>query len=65
MAGNLTIPLTLPQWDGGSRKIRFIHLVDQTSFRLTDCPNKVSVNITAGAKGCVFVLRALMTVVDL
>ncbi|XP_036954386.1 uncharacterized protein si:ch211-110p13.9 [Acanthopagrus latus] len=43
MAGNLTIPLTLPQWDGGSRKIRFIHLVDQTSFRLTDCPNKSSV----------------------
>lgn len=61
MAGSLTIPLTLPQWDGGSRKIRFIHLVDQTSFRLTDCPNKVSVNMERD----VIILRAPMTVVDL
>lgn len=35
-----TINLTLPQWDGGSRKIRFIYLVNPTSFRLTDCPDK-------------------------
>ncbi|XP_034727455.1 uncharacterized protein si:ch211-110p13.9 [Etheostoma cragini] len=35
-----TIHLTLPQWDGGARKIRFIHLVNLTSFRLTECPNK-------------------------
>ncbi|XP_059193469.1 uncharacterized protein si:ch211-110p13.9 [Centropristis striata] len=34
------IHLTLPQRDGGSRKIRFIHLVNLTSFRLTECPNK-------------------------
>ncbi|XP_029295825.1 uncharacterized protein LOC115013568 isoform X2 [Cottoperca gobio] len=35
-----TIHLTLPQCDGGSRKIRFIHLVNVTSFRLTECPHK-------------------------
>ncbi|KAI3372834.1 hypothetical protein L3Q82_023285 [Scortum barcoo] len=34
------IHLTLPHWDVGSRKIRFIYLVNVTSFRLTDCPNK-------------------------
>lgn len=41
-----TIYLNLPQWDGGSRKIRFIYLVDQTSFRLTECPVKVSCFLT-------------------
>ncbi|XP_076586994.1 uncharacterized protein LOC143320865 [Chaetodon auriga] len=40
MSDCATIHLTLPQWDGGSRKIRFIYLVNQTSFRLTDCPNE-------------------------
>ncbi|XP_008288075.1 uncharacterized protein LOC103363202 [Stegastes partitus] len=35
-----TVHLTLPQWDGGSRKIRFVYLVNVTSFRLTECPNK-------------------------
>ncbi|TMS03229.1 hypothetical protein E3U43_000118 [Larimichthys crocea] len=40
MSGCSTIHLTLPQWDGGSRKIRFIYLVNLTSFRLTDCPNE-------------------------
>ncbi|XP_017269230.1 uncharacterized protein si:ch211-110p13.9 [Kryptolebias marmoratus] len=32
--------LSLPQWVGGCRKIRSIYLVNVTSFRLTDCPNK-------------------------
>ncbi|XP_078106931.1 uncharacterized protein LOC144518267 [Sander vitreus] len=40
MSSCSTIHLTLPQWDGGARKIRFIHLVNLTSFRLTECPNK-------------------------
>ncbi|XP_045890448.1 uncharacterized protein si:ch211-110p13.9 isoform X1 [Micropterus dolomieu] len=40
MSSCSTIHLTLPQWDGGSRKIRFIYLMDLTSFRLTECPNK-------------------------
>nr|XP_033476287.1 uncharacterized protein si:ch211-110p13.9 [Epinephelus lanceolatus] len=40
MSSCSTIHLTLPQWDGGSRKIRFIHLVNVTSFRLTESPNK-------------------------
>ncbi|XP_041644012.1 uncharacterized protein si:ch211-110p13.9 [Cheilinus undulatus] len=35
-----TVHLTLPQWDGGSRKIRFIYLLNPTSFRLTECPNQ-------------------------
>ncbi|XP_071339135.1 uncharacterized protein [Trachinotus anak] len=35
-----TIHLTFPQWDGGSRKIRFIYLVNLTSFRLTERPLK-------------------------
>ncbi|XP_068461000.1 uncharacterized protein si:ch211-110p13.9 [Clinocottus analis] len=35
-----TIPLTLPQWDGDSRKIRYIYLVNLTSFSLTKCSNK-------------------------
>ncbi|XP_042344797.1 uncharacterized protein si:ch211-110p13.9 [Plectropomus leopardus] len=39
MSSSSTIQLTLPQWDGGSRRIRFIHLVNLTSFRLTECPN--------------------------
>ncbi|KAM4577830.1 uncharacterized protein V3H82_007390 [Fundulus diaphanus] len=29
--------LTLPQWEGSCRKIRFIYLVNPTSFRLTSC----------------------------
>ncbi|XP_020794046.1 uncharacterized protein si:ch211-110p13.9 [Boleophthalmus pectinirostris] len=32
--------LTLPTWIGGSLSIRFIYLVNNTSFRLTECPNK-------------------------
>ncbi|XP_074493981.1 uncharacterized protein LOC141769129 [Sebastes fasciatus] len=40
MSSCSTIHLTLPHCDGGSLKIRFIHLVDLTSFRLTECPNK-------------------------
>ncbi|KAL7392234.1 hypothetical protein ABVT39_021685 [Epinephelus coioides] len=40
MSSCSTIHLTLPQWDGDSRKIRFIHLVNVTSFRLTESPNK-------------------------
>lgn len=36
------IHLSLPQWDVGSRKIRFMYLVNLTSFRLTACPHKVS-----------------------
>ncbi|XP_072289851.1 uncharacterized protein [Eucyclogobius newberryi] len=32
--------LTLPTWVGGSLSIRFIYLVNNTSFRLTECPNK-------------------------
>ncbi|XP_040011804.1 uncharacterized protein si:ch211-110p13.9 [Xiphias gladius] len=40
MSGCSTVHLTLPQWDGGSRKIRFIYLVNLTSFRLTECPPK-------------------------
>ncbi|XP_054867444.1 uncharacterized protein si:ch211-110p13.9 isoform X2 [Amphiprion ocellaris] len=40
MSSCSTVHLSLPQWDGGSRKIRFIYLVNVTSFRLTDCPNK-------------------------
>ncbi|XP_047447901.1 uncharacterized protein si:ch211-110p13.9 [Mugil cephalus] len=40
MSSCSTIHLTLPQWDGGSRKIRFIYLVNLTSFRLTGCSDK-------------------------
>ncbi|XP_034026260.1 uncharacterized protein si:ch211-110p13.9 [Thalassophryne amazonica] len=40
MSGCATAHLTLPLWDGGSRKIRFIYLVNVTSFSLTECPNK-------------------------
>ncbi|KAM9858102.1 uncharacterized protein ACBR49_020152 [Aulostomus maculatus] len=40
MSGVSSINQTLPQWDGGSRKIRFIYLVNVTSFRLTECPEK-------------------------
>lgn len=32
--------LNLPTWVGGSLKVRFIYLVNNTSFRLTECPNK-------------------------
>lgn len=42
MSNSSTINLILPQWDGGSRKIRFIYLVNPTAFRLTNCPDKVS-----------------------
>ncbi|KAM4616796.1 uncharacterized protein ACJ7VT_009594 [Polymixia lowei] len=35
-----TLPLTLPHWDVGSRRIRCIYLANLTSFRLTECPNK-------------------------
>lgn len=34
------VHLTFPEWVGGSLKIRFIYLVDNTSFRLTECPTK-------------------------
>ncbi|XP_023266448.1 uncharacterized protein LOC111658235 [Seriola lalandi dorsalis] len=43
MASCSTMHLTLPRWDGGSRKIRFIYLVNLTSFRLTECPHKAAV----------------------
>lgn len=36
MSGCSVIPLTLPQWDGGARRIRFIYLVGLTSFRLSE-----------------------------
>ncbi|KAM7017927.1 uncharacterized protein LKV04_000510 [Tautogolabrus adspersus] len=42
MSSSSTIHLTLPQWDGGSRKVRFIHLVNLTCFSLTECPNQSS-----------------------
>ncbi|XP_069034621.1 uncharacterized protein [Embiotoca jacksoni] len=40
MSSGSTFHLTLPQWQGGLRKIRFIYLVNVTSFRLTESPNK-------------------------
>ncbi|KAG7223408.1 hypothetical protein INR49_015511, partial [Caranx melampygus] len=40
MSSCSTIHLTLPQWGGSSRSIRFIYLVNLTSFRLTECPYK-------------------------
>ncbi|XP_034451080.1 uncharacterized protein si:ch211-110p13.9 [Hippoglossus hippoglossus] len=43
MSSSSSIHLTLPQWDGGSRRIRFIYLVDVTSFRLTESPRKAPV----------------------
>ncbi|GLD54022.1 uncharacterized protein AKAME5_000669300 [Lates japonicus] len=39
MSSSSIIHLTLPQWDAGSRKIRFIYLVNLTSFRLTESPH--------------------------
>uniref|UniRef100_A0A1A8FEB5 Si:ch211-110p13.9 n=2 Tax=Nothobranchius korthausae TaxID=1143690 RepID=A0A1A8FEB5_9TELE len=39
MSSRSVTHLALPQWDGGSRKIRFIYLVNLTSFKLTNCPN--------------------------
>ncbi|XP_053182182.1 uncharacterized protein si:ch211-110p13.9 [Scomber japonicus] len=39
MSSVSTTHLTLPQWNGGSRKIRYIYLVNVTSFRLTECPD--------------------------
>ncbi|KAK2837220.1 hypothetical protein Q5P01_014432 [Channa striata] len=39
MSSSSAIHLTLPQWNGGLRKIRFIYLVNLTSFRLTLCPD--------------------------
>ncbi|XP_029367249.1 uncharacterized protein LOC115049297 [Echeneis naucrates] len=35
--------MTLPQWDGGSWKIRFIYLVNQTTFSLTECGHQAPV----------------------
>ncbi|XP_061788980.1 uncharacterized protein [Nerophis lumbriciformis] len=32
--------LSLPHWDGGFKKIRFIYLVNDSSFTLTECPRK-------------------------
>lgn len=43
MSNDSTIHLTFPQCDGGSRKIRFIYLVNVTSFRLTESPIKEAV----------------------
>ncbi|CAI5650226.1 uncharacterized protein si:ch211-110p13.9 isoform X2 [Oreochromis niloticus] len=43
MSGCSVIPLTLPQWDGGARRIRFIYLVGLTSFRLTESTKQGSV----------------------
>ncbi|XP_060927421.1 uncharacterized protein si:ch211-110p13.9 [Limanda limanda] len=43
MSSSSSVHLTLPQWDGGSRRIRFIHLVGGTSFRLTESPHKAPV----------------------
>lgn len=43
MSSRSTIHLTFPQCDGGSRKIRFIYLVNVTSFRLTESPIKEAV----------------------
>ncbi|XP_061528406.1 uncharacterized protein si:ch211-110p13.9 isoform X3 [Phycodurus eques] len=38
---NLTY-LSLPHWDGGSRKIRYIYLVNESNFILTEGPKKGS-----------------------
>ncbi|XP_061622947.1 uncharacterized protein si:ch211-110p13.9 [Phyllopteryx taeniolatus] len=38
---NLTY-LSLPHWDGGSRKIRYIYLVNESNFILTEDPKKGS-----------------------
>lgn len=43
MSASSTIHLTLPHWNGGTRNIRFIYLVNLTSFSLTKCPHKGSV----------------------
>uniref|UniRef100_A0A1A7WEC2 Si:ch211-110p13.9 n=2 Tax=Iconisemion striatum TaxID=60296 RepID=A0A1A7WEC2_9TELE len=40
MSSRSVTHLALPQWDGGSRKIRFIYLVNLTSFKLTNCLNQ-------------------------
>ncbi|XP_029960830.1 uncharacterized protein LOC115398286 [Salarias fasciatus] len=40
MSSSSTIHLTFPQCGGGARKIRFIYLVNVTSFRLTESPSK-------------------------
>ncbi|KAK7933080.1 hypothetical protein WMY93_003976 [Mugilogobius chulae] len=37
--------LSLPMWTGGSLDIRFVYLVNNTTFRLTECPNKGSAAI--------------------
>ncbi|XP_038151434.1 uncharacterized protein si:ch211-110p13.9 [Cyprinodon tularosa] len=37
MSSGSRVQLTLPQWDGGCRKIRFIYLMDSSSFSLTSC----------------------------
>ncbi|XP_077417448.1 uncharacterized protein LOC144048880 [Vanacampus margaritifer] len=41
--------LSLPHWDAGSRKLRYIYLVNQSSFTLTDCHQKGSVPLFLGA----------------
>ncbi|XP_051924061.1 uncharacterized protein si:ch211-110p13.9 [Hippocampus zosterae] len=41
--------LSLPHWDAGSRKIRYIYLVNESSFTLTDCQQKGSVPLFLGA----------------
>ncbi|KAL6114134.1 uncharacterized protein ACO6RY_04979 [Pungitius sinensis] len=43
MSSCSTIHLTLPQCDGGARKIRYIYLVNLTSFSLTQSSNKSAV----------------------
>ncbi|XP_027889315.1 uncharacterized protein LOC114154428 [Xiphophorus couchianus] len=42
-------PLALPQWEGGCRKIRFICLVNPTSFRLSSCLQDSVIPLYLGA----------------
>ncbi|XP_054904724.1 uncharacterized protein si:ch211-110p13.9 [Poeciliopsis prolifica] len=42
-------PLALPQWEGGCRKIRFIYLVNPTSFRLSSCLQDPVIPLYLGA----------------
>ncbi|XP_054629493.1 uncharacterized protein si:ch211-110p13.9 [Dunckerocampus dactyliophorus] len=37
------VHLSLPQWDGGLRKIRYIYLVNNSSFTLKEWPQKAAV----------------------
>ncbi|XP_049618132.1 uncharacterized protein si:ch211-110p13.9 [Syngnathus scovelli] len=41
--------LSLPHWDVGSRKIRYIYLANESAFTLTDCHRKESVPLFLGA----------------